>query len=192
MRSYPDIHHCFQAIRIETTFKFNNFLKMSAVLVNNVMNRLQEMNMMELKGTFKAIITEEGKKFPFLKVNDAIVFGILDFLLEEGFQLTQALANDAPGCHVSLVLRREEDELDVRSLLLMSASGKVSDIYVRGMRTFQKPSAGLEFLVLQVEVPDLPMMRENMMLPKRAFGQEAHITLAQRPIPANPAIPAIA
>ena len=152
---------------------------MSATLMEKVMAMLTENNMLKLKGSFNSIITKK-KKFPYLKLKNDIVFLLMDLLHQEGFDLTYSVKYDSPGCHVSLVLRKEENEIDVESLLLMRNNMRVFDIYVRRLEMFRKSESRMEFLVLQVKIPDLAMLRQNMKLPRRNYDQEVHITLGQR------------
>lgn len=126
------------------------------------------------------VLQKKETGFTYLKVDDAYIHTLYEFLEEEGFEKPPYFRRaDAPGAHISVLYEKEGE-----SLRGVPRIGEVFSFTIKQLTKIR--TRDKEYIILQVHAPELEKYRVSLGFTPRLQNHDFHISLAVRKLSKKP------
>lgn len=122
----------------------------------------------------QGILTQKSDGYVYVKVNNQYIHNLFPLIKQPGFFKPDSVSRPTQvGAHISVFYKNE-----VNRIGHISEIGRTYSFKPKGIRTVRNGSK--EFIVLEVEAPQLEKLRTHYGVSPKLFNHEFHITLAER------------
>lgn len=125
----------------------------------------------------QGILTQKSDGYVYVKVSNHYIHNLFPLIKQPGFVKPSSVTRPTQvGAHISVFYKNETGRIGH-----ISEIGKAYTFKPKAIKTVR--NGNKEFIVLEVEAPQLEKLRTHYGVSPKLFNHEFHITLAERKLP---------